>query len=101
MELATTQKVSKVQIARRMDSCSKCNDQGNEIEIRIASSKGWPHEDKKCVDQITAGLTKREGLQDYVCKRDPRTGDLPRGKFVNIVKPNGGALVLCEVKVFN
>ena len=89
MELATTQKVSKVQIARRM--C--CWAQGNEIEIRVGSEPGWDHTQPKCVNQIMR-LTKREGLQDYECKRNPR------GKFVNIVKPNGGALSLCEVKVF-
>ena len=67
-----------------------------EIEIKIGSKKGYRSTDPQCVKQITY-LTKRAGLQDYVCTENP-----PPGKFVNIVKPNGGngALVLCEIKVF-
>ena len=90
LELPTAQKVTKVQIARRMGSC--CWHQGQNIKITIGPSKSYDPNEPTCLPEIT-DLTRAKGLEDYVCTDDP-----PPGKFVKLSKK--GVLVLCEVKVF-
>ena len=88
LELPTAQKVTKVQIARRMDCCW---DQGQNIKITIGPSASYDPNEPTCLE-IT-DLKRESGLQDYFCSENP-----PPGKFVKLSKI--GWVALCEVKVF-
>ena len=89
LELPTAQKVTKVQIARRMDSC--CLGHGYAIKITIGPSKSFDGNEPACTNILS--LKRESGLQDYVCKDNP-----PPGKFVKL--SHIGWFSLCEVKVF-
>ena len=95
LELQEAQKVTKVQIARRMFCCWE---QGQNIRISIGPSKSYDPSEPLCLPEIS-DLVREKGLQDYVC-----TGHLHSGKYVKIskiAKPgNNDALALCEAKVF-
>ena len=90
LELETTRYVTKVQIAKRMDSC--CRKQGQKISIPIGSSKGHDPNDPLCLPEIPE-LKHEAGLVDYVCNPGQE------GKFVTISSPEH-YMTLCEVKVF-
>ena len=94
LELPTAQKVTKVQIARRMGNGWKDGvwHQGQNIKITIGPSKSYDPNEPTCLPEIR-DLTRAKGLEDYVCTDDP-----PPGKFVKLSKK--GSLALCEVKVF-
>ena len=93
LELQESRRVTKVQIARRMDCCWE---QGQNIRITIGPSQSYDPSEPLCLPEITE-LRREEGLQDYIC-----TGNLHSGKYVKINKLNWDklGLVLCEVKVF-
>ena len=89
LELPEARTVTKVQIAKRMDSGTEA--QGQNIRITIGASKIYVSSEPLCLPQIAA-LTNTAGLQDYVCNQQHS------GKYVKISRQ--GVLVLCEVKVF-
>ena len=89
LELEMPEKITRVQIANRVDCCS---DRGQNVHITIGSSKVYDPNEPLCLPEIPK-LVGEPGLQDYVC-----TGDLHEGKFVKISRL--GMLNLCEVKVF-
>ena len=91
VELPTAQKVTKVQIARRMEG-GCCWHQGQNIKITIGPSRSYDPNEPTCLPEIRE-LKRQSGLQDYMCTDNP-----PPGKFVKLSKI--GSLVLCEVKVF-
>ena len=94
LELPTKLKVTKVQIARRMDECGPCWRQGQDVKITIGPSKAYdPNDNEPTCLPVIRDLTRASGLQDYVCTDNP-----PAGKFVKLSRK--GWLVLCEVKVF-
>ena len=88
LELPGQRKLSKVQIARRMQF-----NQGQNIGITVGPSRAYDPREPLCLPEI-AELKRKAGLQDYVC-----TGNLHSGKYVKI-SSNTGLVVLCEVKVF-
>ena len=92
LELPTAQKVTKVQIARRMGVGWKDGvwHQGQNIKITIGPSSSYDTNEPTCLPEIDL---RAGGLQDYLCAENP-----PPGKFVKLSKI--GLLALCEVKVF-
>ena len=89
LELESPKKITRVQIANRVDCCSE---RGHNIRISIGPSSAYDPNEPLCLPQISE-LKPQPGLQDYVC-----TGHLHRGKFVKISR--AGILNLCEVKIF-
>ena len=89
LELEVPEKITRVQIANRVDCCS---DRGQNVRITIGSSNVYDPNEPLCLPEISE-LVNNPGLQDYVC-----TGELHEGKFVKISRL--GILNLCEVKVF-
>ena len=75
LELQESRRVTKVQIARRMDCCWE---QGQNIRITIGPSQSYDPSEPLCLPEITE-LRREEGLQDYIC-----TGNLHSGKYVKI-----------------
>ena len=94
LELESPKKVTRVQIANRVDGC--CWDRGQNIHISIGPSESYDQNEPLCLSPIPE-LSRQPGLHDYAC-----TGDLHEGKFVKISRPRSrtGILNLCEVKVF-
>ena len=88
LELEMRKKVTRVQIASRIDFV----DRRRNVRITIGPSKNYDPNEPLCLAEIPE-LSGQPGLQDYVC-----TGDLQTGKFVKISR--AGMLNLCEVKVF-
>ena len=91
LELESPKKVTRVQIANRVDGC--CWERGQNIHISIGPSEAYDPNEPLCLSEI-GELSSQPGLQDYEC-----TGDLHEGKFVKISRA-AGVLNLCEVKVF-
>ena len=93
LELPVPQKVTRVQIANRVDCTSTpCKERSNNVRVTIGPSKAYDPGEPLCLPEIPA-LVWEPGLKDYFC-----TGDLHEGKFVKISRP--GCLNLCEVNVF-
>ena len=93
MELEVPYVVTKVQLARRINS----GDQGKCIRISVGFSKEYDPNDALCRPEIDE-LQHTTGLVDYVCTTNHETGN-----FVKISKNvNGcnGDMVICEAKVF-
>ena len=90
LELESPKKVTRVQIANRVDGC--CWERGQNIRISIGPSEAYDQNEPLCLSPIPE-LSRQPGLHDYAC-----TGDLHEGKFVKISR--AGILNLCEVKVF-
>ena len=90
LELDATRTVTRVQIARRSDCCEH---QGQNVKITIGPSRVYDANEALCRPEVPN--LDHGGLIDYPC-----LGSLNRGKYVKISKSVGGALVLCEVKVF-
>ena len=95
LELEIPYVVTKVQLAKRMDSGVR--DQGKCIRISIGSSREYDPNDALCRPEIDE-LQHTSGLVDYVCTTNHETGH-----FVKISKNvNGcsGRMNICEAKVF-
>ena len=90
LELAVPEKISRVQIAPRMDCC---HDRAKNIHITIGPSQSYDPNEPLCLPEILQ-LVMEEGLTDYKC-----TPPQHKGKFVKISK-EGSTLDLCEVKIF-
>ena len=88
LELESPKKITRVQIANRVNS----RERGQNVSISIGPSKAYDPNEPLCRPQISE-LSIQPGLQDYLC-----TGDLHEGKFVKISR--AGVMNLCEVKVF-
>ena len=91
LELEFPQKVSRVQIANRIDLDEG---RGDNVRITIGHSKVYDSNEPLCLPEISK-LSRAPGLQDYVC-----TGVLHEGNFVKISREGKMAMNLCEVKVF-
>ena len=89
LELEVPKKVTRVQIANRVDCCPE---RGHNIRISIGSQRYYDPNEPLCLPEIPE-LSHQPGLKDYMC-----TGDLHEGKFIKI--SGSGWLNLCEVKVF-
>ena len=89
LELEVAEKISRVQIARRVDAKEK--DRDHNFIITVGPSQSYDPNEPLCLPVVN--LTLAAGLQDYNC-----TGDLHEGKFVKISR--GGTMNLCEAKVF-
>ena len=89
LELDFPRKITRVQIANRVDCCF---DLGQNVRITIGPSKVYDPNEPLCLPEIPE-LLREPGFQDYCC-----TGDLHEGKFVKISR--AGCLNLCEVQVF-
>ena len=93
LELPVSRKITRIQIANRVDCTSaECKQRANNVRITIGPSKAYDPNEPLCLPEIPA-LVWEPGLQDYSC-----TGDLHEGRFVKISR--AGCLNLCEVQVF-
>ena len=93
MELEVPQKVTRVQIANRLDDTRQhIVERGHNVRITIGPSIPYESNEPLCLPVIPE-LVHQPGLHDYPC-----TGDLHEGKFVKISRR--GHINLCEVKVF-
>ena len=89
LELEMPQKITRVQIANRLDVNGG---RGKNVRITIGPSEAYDSIEPLCLPSIPE-LILQAGLQDYHC-----TGDLHEGKYVKISRD--GTLNLCEAKVF-
>ena len=89
LELDFPRKITRVQIANRVDCCVEF---GENVHITIGPSKVYDPNEPLCRPEIPE-LVHEPGFQDYCC-----TGELHEGKFVKISRT--GPWNLCEVRVF-
>ena len=92
LELDMPRKVTRVQIANRVDVA--CCERGQNVRISIGPSEVYDPNEPLCLPEIPE-LHHQPGLKDYKC-----TKDVLEGKFVKISRAGAGYLHLCEVKVF-
>ena len=88
LELESPNKITRVQIANRVDT----RPHGQNVRISIGPSQAYDPNEPLCLPEISQ-LNTQPGLKDYVCR-----GDLHKGKFVKISR--AGKINLCEVKIF-
>ena len=88
LELESPKKVTRVQIAARVDCCI---DRSRDITISIGPSEAYDPNEPLCLPKIPE-LSQEPGLQDYNCTA------WHEGKFVKISR--AGIMNLAEAKVF-
>ena len=93
LELEVPQKVTRVQIANRLDDTRQhIVERGHNVRITIGPSIPYESNEPLCLPVIPE-LVRQPGLQDYPCSGGPH-----EGKYVKISRD--GKLNLCEAKVF-